>query len=97
MGCELVRRMCPEPCQLASRVTRSVILGEAVILGEYLEWDDKFVKMRDEWPTASPQNHDAEVDIRTVILSIICPEFIGKVFAVIDIYILGQNTRKLCK
>ena len=53
--------------------------------------------MRDEWPIASPQNYDAEVDIRTVILSNICLEFIVKVFAVTDIYTLGQNTLRVGK
>ena len=97
MGSELISRIFPEPCQLATRVFRFVIFREAVIVGGYLEWDDKFVKMRDEWPIASPQNYDAEVDIRTVILSNICLEFIVKVFAVTDIYTLGQNTVRIGK
>lgn len=72
---------------------QSIILGEDDVFRGNLEWDDKFVKLHVEWPRAPPQNHNVKVGVHIMILLRICFEFIRKIFAVTNIYILGQKEK----
>ena len=61
---------------------RLVVLGEPVIRGQDLGWDDKVVVWGIEGPEVGTENHDAKVDVHVVVV-LLHPffELVGQVFA----------------